>query len=421
MVRILLPFLLFVHPTHSETYPEQDYASYTFGHLGGPRDVIGDKRYVYWISSGRLRIAEKGAVINFAPKVPQPSKQNPDPKPEPFAFTSELDLRHSVETESGGKKVTQWKGLPDRLCFISPDLLCVSTGLHLRLIDIKRRKSPKIVDTLRLSKNAFRGVSSIRSAGKSEVWAACRRGGLIKVKVGRRKMSIASQTPVNGWATDVLLNGQHAFIATGKGLEVFDVSGPDPKKLAELDTLRHCEYLALSGSTLFFTSKYYLVAIDISEVTKPKVLSEIGTIDPFFYSGAVSLLAIGDYIYCSHTEGGVYVWQFDRPSKQFKLLIQSSYWGDRKKSPDKKQKAEMVRKKAEELIQLGMEKKHAKAAAADAWKATSYLIAVGLHVDERRKCFFVNPYDWGKSGGSHMHVYRYDLNVPHAQLINWTE
>jgi len=42
-------------------------------------------------------------------------------------------------------------------------------------------------------------------------------------------------------------------------------------------------------------------------------------------------------------------------------------------------------------------------------------------VDTKRKCLFVNPYDWGKTAGSHVHVYSYDLNVPKAQLVNWTE
>jgi hypothetical protein len=405
----------------AEIYPEQDYASYTFGHLGGPRDIIGDKRYVYWLSSGKLRIAKKDTVIKFEPKVPPATEQNPKPKPEPFTFVSELDLKHAVETESGGKKVTQRRGLPDRICFISSKMLCASTGLHLRLIDIRNQKKPKIVDTLRLAKNTYRGVSSIRSNGKGSVWAACRRGGLVRLKIDSDKMSVVSRTPVNGWASDVLLAGNHAFVATWRGLEVFDVSGTEPRRLAELDTYRHCEYLALSGNTLFFTSKYYLVAIDISDVANPKILSEIGTIDPFFYSGAVSLKAIGEHIYCSHTEGGVYVWHFDRPSKQFKLLIQTSYWGNRKKAPSRKEKAEMVKKKMEELTGLGMAEKHAKAAAADAWQATSYLIAVGLHVDTKRKCLFVNPYDWGKTAGSHVHVYSYDLNVPKAQLVNWTE
>lgn len=413
LLSILLVLPAIVHGSTS-TFPTAEYARYTLGHLGGPRDVLHDETYLYWISRGRLRIAEKEAVINYEPKpAPAPTKENPKPKPPPFEPMGEVELRHAVTVTKDGKETTALKGVPDRLCFVSPDRICASTGLHLRLIDVKDRRRPKVVSELRVADNEYLGVSKIRAGGPGELWVACRRQGVVRVTVGDgNQMSIVGVLPVDGWASDVVLSGPHAFVATGRGLEVIDISLPAPKTVANLDTERHCEYLAIRGSALFFASKYYVVAVDVAEPSSPKVLSEIGVIDPFFFSGALGLMVRGDYVFCPHAEGGVYVWHFDSDSSRFGLTLQTSYWGRKRRAPDRKQIAEIAKERSSYYRELGLEKKHVKKFVCH--KQTSYVISMGLTIDDDDH-FYVNDL-YGSAN-----VYRCDLEAPWARLVNWVD
>jgi len=409
---ILLLLLVTGRSAYCGTFPKVEHARHTYGQLGGPRDILCDGTYLYWVCKGRLKIARKDAVVGYVPKpAPAPTKENPKPKAPPFEPLSQVELRHEVKAEKGGKETTALRGAADRLCFASADLLCASTGLHLRLVDVKDRTRPKAVHDLRVADNEYLGVASIRPGGQGTVWAACRRQGLLKVRIDGEEMTIASVTPVNGWASDVALKGQRAFVATGRGIDVIDISATTPKPVASLDTERHAECLAVSGNILFFASKHYLVAVDISEPASPKALTEIGAVDPFFYSGALSLQFRGNHILCAHAEGGVYVWSFDRVRSQLRLVLQTSYWGKARRYPDKKKIAELKKEQVERYTSYGLSKKYADKFAS--WKSTSYVIAMGLAVDADH--LYVNDL-WGNN----VFVYRYDLEEPSARLINWT-
>jgi hypothetical protein len=275
------------------------HARYTFGTLGGKRQLAQDSSRLYGLSTqGELLVFEKPEVLG------PPAARTPAP-------VGKLKL----------------EGVPEALEWVDGHTLCVGTGNHLAFVDVSAPSRPALLRDLPLAEREIYGVSEIRRKGQA-LYVAARKQGLLRVDISdplepRKSGSL----PVRGFATGIDVEGDLAAVAAGAGLALVRIGGGELKLESEIDTFRNAEVVRLWGKRLVFCSKEYLVVYDLSDPAHPVELGEVSNRDPFFHSHNVGLEIAGGFAYLAATEGGLYVYDLSEP-REPRLTVQYSFWGN---------------------------------------------------------------------------------------------
>ncbi|HEC33286.1 MAG TPA: hypothetical protein ENI37_01045, partial [Chloroflexi bacterium] len=117
-------------------------------------------------------------------------------------------------------------------------------------------------------------------------------------------MSVVGVYDTPGYAEDVAVAANFAYVADGDGLQVVDVSDPaHPVGLGSYDTPGWAVGVAISGTVAYVTDGGGgLFAVDVSEPLTPTL---IGAYDTPGYSQEVAV--VGDYVYVADGHGGLLV------------------------------------------------------------------------------------------------------------------
>ena len=356
LLLIVLPFLI------SDRCPaEAPYAARTFGPLSGKRQLQQDGQHLYCLTkAGQLRIFSKAALRAGMKEI------KPPPKP------------------VGALKLN---GVPETLEWTGPKTLCIGTGNHLALVDVSQPANPKLITEHQIAKREIEGASEVRAKGKF-LYVAARIQGLLRFDISDPKRLVpAGAIKLRGFSYGVDLKDGTAAVATGIGIAFVDVSGKELVLKSTFDTVRNTEMVRYSGSHLISCSKHYTTVWSLKDPGQPEELSEVSTMDPFYFTHLCAMHVTRDHIFVGGGEGGLYLYDWRAP-KSPRLIVQYSFWGTKKRlTPEKK----MGYVKA-----LGLARNDKEARKFITERENNYIIGMGMAVDGAY-VYFVDWHDklWG--------------------------
>ncbi len=285
---------------HPSKQPGDPHARYTFGILGGHRQVLSAGGRIHWLNSqGEVCIAPKPALVAGGAEVAAPAP-------------------------AGKLKLS---GIPQALEWIDEGrTLAVGTGKHIALVDVRDAETPKLVKELQVAAREHLGVNELKRIG-STLYAAARRQGLLRIGLeDPNEPKVGAPIVLGGMALSLDGRPDLVVVANGAGLVFLRPDGEGLKIASRVDTVRRAEVVRMSGSRLVACSKEYTVFWDIADPLSPREVGEVSNRDPFFYSHNVGAQIAGERVYVASTEGGLYVheWKNDAPPR---LKAQFSFWG----------------------------------------------------------------------------------------------
>ncbi len=281
--------------------PDGPHARYTFGILGGQRQVLTAGGRLCWLNpQGEVCIAPKPALTPGGAEIAAPAPA--------------VKLKLS--------------GIPQALEWIDEGrTLAVGTGKHIAFVDVRDGAAPKLLKELQIAAREHLGGAEMKRMG-SALYVASRRQGLLRIDVedpGDPKPG--APVALGGMAMSLDARPDLMVVANGAGLVFLRSEGESFKVASRADTPRRAEVVRMSGDRLIVCSKEYTVFYDIADPSKLREVGEVSNRDPFFYSHNVGVQIAGDRVYVASTEGGLYVheWKKDAPPR---FKAQFSFWGN---------------------------------------------------------------------------------------------
>jgi len=305
---------------HASCAAEQTaYARYTWGSLGGKRQMAQDSGHIYYV---------RGV------KDPKTKKQHNE-----LCVVTKAELREQAKSIGNPPEPIgrlKLSGMPEAMAWIAPQTLCVSSGNHLAFVSIGDKKSPRLASELQVASRELQGISELKMV-RGALYAAARRQGLLRVDVtDPAEPKVAEVLPLPGFAMSLDVVGNTCVVGNATGLAFVDLSGPKMKLTGTFDTLRRTEIVRLHEGYLVFCSKQYTCVYDLSDTAKPAKLGEASGMDPFYFTHNFALHVTDTHIFTSGGEGGLYIFDW-RDRKAPKLLVQYSFWGTKERlTMDKK-------------------------------------------------------------------------------------
>lgn len=178
------------------------------------------------------------------------------------------------------------------------------------ILDITQPESPKEIKTF-----AVPGIANYVVERGDLLFVACGAEGLLVARKDPKfRINVLSQFAEVDYTKMMLLKENLVFLADNhyRGFKILDISYPtSPSLVAAYDIRGYCDVLARQGDLIFIGHRRWGVMIaDISQVSKPKVISKILKPDNVLKDMQVQ----GNLLFTADSHNGVHLYDISNPA-----------------------------------------------------------------------------------------------------------
>ena len=230
-----------------------------------------------------------------------------------YAYVSDINngiIVVNVTDPSTPEFVGSWiKSDVSDACVYGDYLYVTDINDGLSVVNITDLSTPELIYTIAIS-----GVVQAIDIDGYYVYLACSNGGFQVVQIADVSPNLAGSVNTPGFAYDVFVSGDYAYVADGnvRGLEILNITDPyTPTSAGFYNLAGSTNDVFINGSYAYVVNLANFYVIDISDPSSPTLVAFwIGT-PP---GDTLGVFVSGDYAYVADGSGGLLVFDISDPS-----------------------------------------------------------------------------------------------------------